>query len=359
MSDAMIDALRRADVFWGLEREDIEILAEVLPQVTIDQGEHLFQQGAMGDSMFIVAEGRLQVRVADDAGQSTTVSVLGTGESVGEMACVDPSPRSAAVLATQPTVVCEISADTIATLEEVAPAIVATVVGGVMRHVTKRLRQTNERLELELRGIHRDRDPAAKVADTSTSAQGSPRPHRGLFRWDQAPVPAGLEQRDLEMLGTAGRLLVWQPGQLLCQEGRPGASCFAVLSGRVEVFKASAGGGRHLATLGPGNLLGQMSLVDSSPRSASVRAVDEVVCLEFGRDVFERLVSAASPFALRFQRQIALAGIRQLRMANVRLTGLLGRGDKLEKVPEGSPQAEPQLSRVQTALYEWNVSLDD
>ncbi len=358
MSNAMVDALRRADVFWGLEREDIEILAEALPQIRLEQGEYLFQQGSMGDSMFIVADGRLQVRVSDNRGQSTTVGMLGAGESVGEMACVDPSPRSAAVLATQPTSVCEVSADTLTTLEEVAPTIVATIVGGVMRHVTKRLRQTNERLELELRGLHRDRDPLGTSEGAHLAAGGGPRPHRGLFQWERVPLPEGLERRDLEMLGTAGRLLVWDPGTLLCQEGRPGASCFVLLAGHVEVFKASAGGGRHLATLGPGSLVGQMSLVDSSPRSASVRAVDEVVALEVGRDVFERLVRAASPFALRFQRQIALAGIRQLRLANARLTGLLGRGEALEK--DAPPaEGERELTRVQTALYEWTVSVED
>jgi CRP/FNR family cyclic AMP-dependent transcriptional regulator len=359
MSDAMVDALRRADVFWGLEREDIEILAEVLPRITLEHGQYLFRQGVMGDSMYIVADGRLQVRVSDDRGQSTTVGMLGPGESVGEMACVDPSPRSAAVLATQPTTVCELSADTIETLEEVAPSIVATIVGGVMRHVTKRLRQTNERLELELRGLHRDRDPDGAVGEVGgAGAKGGPRPYRGRFPWEKAAVPEGLELRDVEMLGSAGRLLTWQPGMLLCAEGRPGASCFVLLGGHVDVFKASAGGGRHLATLGPGTLLGQMSLVDSSPRSASVRAIDEVVALEIGRDIFERLVRSATPFALRFQRQIALAGIRQLRMANSRLTGLLGKGEELEK-EQKSASEQPELSRVQTALYEWTVSIED
>jgi len=360
MSNAMVDALRRADVFWGLEREDIEILAEVLPNIQLEHGQMLFEQGVMGDSMFIVAHGRLQVRVSDGEGQSTTVGMLGAGESVGEMACVDPSPRSAAVVATQPTTVCELSADTLDTLEEVAPSIVAMLVGGVMRHVTKRLRQTNERLELELRGLHRDRDPLRKGDQhVPASSQGNPRMYRGLFRWDGAVLPEGLERRDLEMLGSAGRMLVLDPGVLLCQEGRPGASCFVILNGHVEVFKASAGGGRHLANLGPGTLVGQMSLVDSSPRSASVRALDEVVALEIGRDIFERLVKAATPFALRFQRQIALAGIRQLRLANGRLMGLLGRADKLDKEADEANPVEPQLSRVQTALYEWNVSVED
>ncbi len=353
MSDAMIDALRRADVFWGLEREDIEILAEVLPRKVLEQGHLLFQQGDHGDSMYVVAEGRLQVRVNDEDGQSTTVGVLGPGESVGEMACIDPSPRSATVVANQPTVVCEISAETLETIEEVEPTIVATVVAGIMRHVTTRLRHTNERLELELRTLHRDRDPLRDATGGLTTSGGGSRPYRGLFRWADAPVPEGLELRDLEMLGSAGRLLVWDRGSLVCQEGRTGASCFVILQGKVEVFKASAGGGRHLATLEPGSIVGQMALVDSSPRSASVRATEEVVALEVGRDLFERMVGAASPFALRFQRQIALAGIRQLRMANERLAGLLGRSTRMEKA-EQDAEEEPWHSRARAAGRDWN-----
>jgi CRP-like cAMP-binding protein len=358
MDLTLYDALRRAEVFWGLEREDLEILGEVLPRLDLKAGEELFPQGGLGDSMYVVAAGRLQVRVSDARGTTTTVGMLGPGESVGEMACIDPSPRSAGVVATVPSVVVEISADTITTLEDVAPKVAAAVVAGVIRHVTARLRQTDERLELELRTLHRDRDPLkqAVAPDSAASRASGPVPLRGLFRWAEVPVPEGLQRGDLETLGSAGRLLVWEPGMFLCAEGRPGASCFVVLEGHVEVIKASAGGGRHLASLGPGSLLGQMALVDSSPRSASVRAQTRVVVLELGRDVFERLVRSANPFALRFQRQIALAGIRQLRLANARLAGLLGRGEKLE---EPEPAAEPKLTRVQTALYEWDVSVED
>ncbi|MFH1464931.1 MAG: cyclic nucleotide-binding domain-containing protein [Pseudomonadota bacterium] len=354
----LIDALRRADIFWGLERADIEILADVLPRLDLQAGQELFSQGSLGDSMYVVTQGRLQVRVSDGRGVTTTVGLLGPGESVGEMACIDPCPRSAGVVASVPTVVVEISTETIATLEEVAPAIAAAVVAGIMRHVTARLRQTDERLELELRTLHRDRDPARQAGAQASgeTRPGGPAPFRGFYAWRGAPVPEGLQPGDLETLASAGRLLVWEEGQLLCAEGRAGASCFVVLEGQVEVFKASAGGGRHLAALGPGSLLGQMALVDSAPRSASIRAQTRVVALEIGRDMFERLVRSANPFALRFQRQIALAGIRQLRLANARLAGLLGRGEQREEPAEA---AEPKLTRVQTALYEWDVSVED
>ena len=50
------------------------------------------------------------------------------------------------------------------------------------------------------------------------------------------------------------------------------------------------------------------------------RTASEVTAQEFSRDTFERLLQANSPLALRFQRQIAVAGIRQLRGALKRIS---------------------------------------
>src|SRR5207249_3773919 len=112
---------------------------------------------------------------------------------------------------------------------------------------------------------------------------------------------------------------------VLCREGSAGQSCFLVVVGEVEVVKRIDESDRVLATLGVGSLVGQMALVDRSPRSASVRAGAETIALEVTRDVFERLLGACSPLAVRFQEHIAIAGIRQLRYAIDRLTLALGR----------------------------------
>jgi CRP-like cAMP-binding protein len=68
-----------------------------------------------------------------------------------------------------------------------------------------------------------------------------------------------------------------------------------------------------------------MALVDKTPRSASVVAAEPTVALELTRDVFEGLLHARNPLAVRFQEQIAIAGIRQLRMATERLREAISR----------------------------------
>jgi CRP-like cAMP-binding protein len=64
-------------------------------------------------------------------------------------------------------------------------------------------------------------------------------------------------------------------GEVFCQEGDGGDALAIVGEGKVEVFVTVPGGGRHaLVELGPGGVFGEMSFLDGSPRSASVRALE-------------------------------------------------------------------------------------
>ncbi|MBK8696396.1 MAG: hypothetical protein IPN17_30035 [Deltaproteobacteria bacterium] len=89
-----------------------------------------------------------------------------------------------------------------------------------------------------------------------------------------------------------------------------------------------------------------------------MRGRTEGVTLELSRDVFERLLSACSPLALRFQECIAVAGIRQLRAATGGLARLLAQAEARRSVAPGLG-AGGDASHIQTAATEWGVSLDD
>lgn len=76
----------------------------------------------------------------------------------------------------------------------------------------------------------------------------------------------------------------YAPGELILSENDSGESAYYIDSGKVAVFKNAAGGQMHIAYLGPGDIFGEMSMVDDSPRSASVRAVEATTAREFHRD---------------------------------------------------------------------------
>ena len=78
-----------------------EILAEVaslLEEVEVDAGERIFEKGDMGSAMYIVVEGRVRVH-----NQDRTLRELGPRDIFGEMAALDPEPRSASITALAPT----------------------------------------------------------------------------------------------------------------------------------------------------------------------------------------------------------------------------------------------------------------
>jgi len=174
-------------------------------------------------------------------------------------------------------------------------------------------------------------------------------------------LPALREYSDAELavLVTAAVEQRMSPGTILCREGEVGRSCFLVVSGEAEVVRAAAEGERVLATIAPGTFIGQIALVDRGPRSATVRGRTAGVTLELSRDVFERLLSACSPLALRFQECIAVAGIRQLRAATGGLARLLAQAEARRSVAPGPARGGEMLSYIQTAATEWGVSLDD
>lgn len=142
-------------------------------------------------------------------------------------------------------------------------------------------------------------------------------------------------------------------GTVLIREGEQGRSCLILAEGELEVIKLMGDTHRIVATLKPGALLGQIALVDRAPRSASVRARTDATVLELGRDDFDRLLSAHSPLALRFQEQIAAAGARQLRAATEQLAKIL-------EATGASPALAPvdALTDVRISLDEWGLPVE-
>jgi CRP-like cAMP-binding protein len=90
-------------------------------------------------------------------------------------------------------------------------------------------------------------------------------------------------------------------GEILFKAGDPGDALYIVSRGKVEVLAngqpGSEAAGGVIAVLGQGNAFGEMSLLSGSPRTATIRAVEDTDLLKIGRDVFDQLVAADSQLA--------------------------------------------------------------
>jgi len=76
-------------------------------------------------------------------------------------------------------------------------------------------------------------------------------------------------------------------GEVIIREGEPGDTFFLVQSGAAEVSRR----GRNVARLGPGDFFGEVALITSEPRSATVRATEPTALLTLSRDAFEAILS--------------------------------------------------------------------
>jgi CRP-like cAMP-binding protein len=101
-------------------------------------------------------------------------------------------------------------------------------------------------------------------------------------------------------------------GQVIFVEGDPGSEMFVVVSGNVDITKHDGTGAVSVASLGTGEMFGEMALVAEGKRmaTATARGSDtQVVCIDQARFLY--LVSHQPAFALSVMRMMAhrLAGI--------------------------------------------------
>jgi CRP/FNR family cyclic AMP-dependent transcriptional regulator len=82
----------------------------------------------------------------------------------------------------------------------------------------------------------------------------------------------------------------FQPGELVIKEGTKGTSAFIILSGAVEVLKKSGDRDIPVATLGEGQVFGEMGLIEDRPRSATIKAMTELKLRVISREGFNELL---------------------------------------------------------------------
>jgi uncharacterized membrane protein len=89
-------------------------------------------------------------------------------------------------------------------------------------------------------------------------------------------------------------------GETLFTTGEPGASLYVVRSGEIELFiKDTAGQKIPLAIASPGEVFGELALLDQSPRTATAIALMDCVLLELDRDDLQMLFQKSPTAALR------------------------------------------------------------
>lgn len=121
------------------------------------------------------------------------------------------------------------------------------------------------------------------------------------------PLLARLSSDDRKALAAVGRLRSFSPGDVIVREGTPGDSMHVVVEGEVRIILSGADGNEvTVATMGPGEIIGEMSLLDGLPRSATMVATQKTRTFLVTRHSFVEWLAERPQAALALLATLAL-----------------------------------------------------
>ena len=99
--------------------------------------------------------------------------------------------------------------------------------------------------------------------------------------------------------------VTFQKGDIIFCEYEPGDTFYLIQTGRVQIVKIMDDIEKTIDYLNPGEIFGEMAILDAAPRSASAIAADAVKALEFNRENFEVLMMGNPQIALKLLKLLA------------------------------------------------------
>jgi cAMP-dependent protein kinase regulator len=207
-------------------------------------GTVICQEGTPAESMFIIANGSIEVCTTDKKGQRLQLATLSPGDFFGEVGLFTRQPRMASCEATEEVELLEIK---------------RTDFDGIVKRFP--------RVKEALHNFYK-----ARVLDTILAKSE-------LFGALKPDVRGELARRFSVEEIVAGKNIV--------KEGDDGDCLFVIRDGSVEVVTNKGGKEVLLATLGPGDFFGEVALISNKKRTASIRAKTAAVVMKLSRKDFQ------------------------------------------------------------------------
>jgi len=259
-------------LFSYLDEDELVAAIGCLRLRRFSEGDVITRQGERNESVYFVADGEVAIRREDEDGDGdVTLALLRGGAVFGEMALISDEPRQASAVALGDVDVLEVRRSDLIVAAAQLPGL-----SDALRLFTR------ERFLRNLTATH--------------------------------PFFAPLSRDDRHRVMEVTRVLTFQAGDVLIQEGQRGPGLFVLLGGSASVKKSAPAerGGEavsiHLATLRGGDLCGEMSMLTDGPTNATVTCSADMEALFLARDAF-KAVTAQHPELLRY-----LAGLTDERL---------------------------------------------
>lgn len=115
------------------------------------------------------------------------------------------------------------------------------------------------------------------------------------------PLFEGCSRKELQSIAQAGDEVMMTAGTVVVEQGQLGREAFIVLDGRVSVRR----GGRKIATLGAGTVVGELSLLDHGPRTATVVCETDCTLYVIDQRHFRGVIERSPSIAMKLLGTLA------------------------------------------------------
>ncbi len=266
-SEQLLQQIAPIPLFSSLPVPVLQMLLAEASYFELAAGETIIQQGYLDTSLFVLIEG--EIAVYHEGPPRRELARLGEGAFFGEIALISDEPRTATVEATVESTVLEISREMIGRLVQHYPNVLQLL----LRFFRERLLQ--------------------KLIETSN-----------LFAQFSGPERYRLMQRFA--------FLEAEPNSELIQENMPGEALYILLSGRASVEISRSGQPQQIASVGPGDVFGEISLLFGQPTTATVRTLKKCWLLRLDRMLFQQQL-LEQPKLHAIINQLAIRRTQQLK----------------------------------------------
>lgn len=233
--------LPQVPLFSLLAAPALRQLIDGVALVSLHEGETLFEEGDLGDALYVVAEGAVVPIAKTEDGQPKRMAVLEEGSFFGETALLANQPRNAGI-----------------------EALVETNLLAIDRGILTDMLDKDREMLCRLLEFFRDR-LVERLVQTSR-----------FF--------STLPTSDRRELVESFRFLEVQPGSQLVQQGSTAPALYVLLAGAVEVVrKDEDGDDRSIADLQAGHVFGEMSILQGDAAMSSCHARTKCWLLALGR----------------------------------------------------------------------------
>ncbi|MCL5777928.1 cyclic nucleotide-binding domain-containing protein [Limibaculum sp. FT325] len=141
---------------------------------------------------------------------------------------------------------------------------------------------------------------------------------------DAAPFRR-IDERRLKIIAMMGETLSYAPGERLFERGEPGDAAFVVIQGAVDVLLGKPGQETVVATLGKGEIFGEIAALCDQTRTTAIAARGALSVLRLEKSALKNLIHEFPDLAFEFLRVIATrleATNAQLSQARAKLSAL-------------------------------------